>query len=256
MRPPRWLLVASLCALSMAPTKTDAQRRDDEDTGFDLRSLLGGSKDLFIHGGFTTSGRLMLQGAAGGERALKSEDGFNLGAGVGVNILPRVGIRLSYTYTSSNLAFRTDNGDGSNALDISDVGTFQSHVAAIEFIRFMLPARASISPYGSAGFVGTWWVLDEESAFVAAPTGSTELRFGALATIGIQFRMAERVSTRFEAVSSTVRNPFTGNEAFQSLGGATIDEPTRVNRTDFRIVGVYHFGRRELRRPGRGRRSW
>lgn len=253
---PRWLLVASLCALTVAPTGAEAQARDDDDAGFDFRSLLGGTKDLFIHGGFTTSGRLMLQGAVGGERALKSEDGFNLGGGVAVNVLPRVGIRLSYTYTSSNLAFRTDNGDGSNALDISDVGTLQSHVAAIEFVRFMLPARAAITPYGSAGFVGTWWVLDEESAFVAAPTGSTEFRFGALATIGIQFRLAERVSTRFEAVSSSVRNPFTGNEAFQALGGATIDEPTRVNRTDFRIVGVYHFGRRESRRPGRGRRGW
>jgi outer membrane protein W len=259
MRPLRWLVVVSLlCGLTAVPARTAAQARDEEDTGFDvMRALFGAGRNLFVHGGLTTSGRLMLQGAAGGgERALKSEDGFNLGAGVGVDILPRVGIRLSYTYTTGNLAFRTDDGDGSNALDIADVGTLRSHVAAVELIRYMLSTRASITPYGSAGLVGAWWVLDDESGFVAAPTGSTQFRFGALATIGVQLRMAERVSTRFEAVSSSVRNPFTGNESFQAAGGATVDEPTRVNRTDFRLVGVYHFGRREPLRPygGRGRR--
>ena len=163
--------------------------------------------------------------AGGGERALRGEDGFNLGAGVGVDLMPRLGLRLSYTYASSNLAFRTDDGDGSNALDIDDVGKLRSHAAAVEFLRYVLPTRAAITPYGSAGFVGVWWMLDDESAFVVAPTGATQFRFGALATIGLQLRLAERLSTRFEATSSTVRNPFTGNESFQALGGVTVDEP-------------------------------
>jgi opacity protein-like surface antigen len=255
MRTLRWPVFGLMCALTALPSRTQAQaRHEEEDVGRDvMQAMLGSSRNLFVNGGLTTSGRLMLQRpAAGGERALRSEDGFNLGAGVGVDVMPQLGLRLSYTYTSSNLAFRTDDGDGSNALDIDDVGKLQSHAAAVEFIRYVLPARAPITPYGSAGFVGVWWMLDEESALVSAPTGSRQFRFGALATIGLQLRLAERVSARFEATSSTVRNPFTGNESFQSFGGVTVDEPTRVNTTDYRVAGVYYFGRRDER--GRRRR--
>lgn len=255
MRTLRWLVVGLMCASTVLPNGIEAQARDEEDDVDQnvMRAILGSSRNLFINGGLSTSGRLMLQRpAGGGERALRREDGFNVGVGAGVDVMPRLGLRLSYTYTSSNLGFRTDDGDGSNDFDIDDVGKLRSHAASVEFLRYVLSTRAPITPYGSAGFVGVWWILDEESALVAAPTGSTHFRFGALATIGLQLRLAERVSARFEATSSSVRNPFTGNESFQAFGGVTVDEPTRVNTTDFRVAGVYQFGRREER--GRRRR--
>jgi opacity protein-like surface antigen len=255
----RWLVVGVICAFSAAPIPMDAQARDEEEiSGRDvMRTIFGPNWNLFGSGGLSTSGRLLLQRqVGGGERALKGENGFNLGAGAGVDVLPRVGLRLSYTYTSSDLAFRTDNGDGSNALDIEDVGKLRSHVATIEVIRYMLRSRAPITPYGSAGFVGTWWVLDDESASVTAGTGSTQRRFGAVASLGLQLRLSEHFSARLEAASSSVRNPFTGNESFQAFGGVTVDEPTRVNTTDFRVSGVYYLGDADADRfDGRRRRT-
>jgi opacity protein-like surface antigen len=252
-------LVVGVCAFIAAPNMMDAQARDEEEiSGRDLmRTIFGPNWNLFGSGGLSTSGRLLLQRpVGGGERALKRENGFNLGVGAGVDILPRVGLRLSYTYTSSDLAFRTDNGDGSNALDVDDIGKLRSHAAAIEVIRYMLRSRASITPYGSVGFVGAWWMLGDESASVAAGTGSTQFRFGAIASLGLQLRLSENFSARLEAASSSVRNPFTGNESFQAFGGVTVDEPTRVNTTDFRLSGVYYLSDADADRPGwtRGRR--
>ena len=63
--------------------------------------------------------------------------------GAGVDILLRMGFRASYTFTSNKLNFTTDNGDGSDALNMDDVGTIKTHTATIEVMRYMLPAGAT-----------------------------------------------------------------------------------------------------------------
>ncbi|HSL69601.1 MAG TPA: outer membrane beta-barrel protein [Longimicrobiales bacterium] len=239
MRTHPWLVAGMIGGLTIAvPMNSQAQERDEDSI------QLGSNWNLFLHGGLTTHGRFALQRPGiGGERALRTEDGFNIGGGVGVNIMSRMGLRLSYTAGSSDLVFRTDNGDESENLDLDNVGTLQSHVAAIEIVRYVLRSSATINPYGSAGFVGTWWVLDEESQFVAPAGGDTQFRLGAIASLGLQARLTDDLDLRVEAASGSIRNPFTGRDSFRALGGTTIEEPTRVNKTDFRLVGVYNFGR-------------
>ena len=42
--------------------------------------------------------------------------------------------------------------------------------------------------------------------------------------------------------SSSVGNPFTGGHSFRAVSGLNVDEPTTVNKTDYRVGGVYYFG--------------
>jgi hypothetical protein len=153
---------------------------------------------------------------------------------------------MSYTYRSSDLNFRTDNGDGSNALDVDDVAALQTHTAALEVIRYMLPSRAAITPYGSLGVHGTWWVLDEKTPLVTSSGASTRFTVSPLFSFGLQFTASDKWSGRLEATMSGGHNPFAGNKSFRAQGGPAIDEPTGVNRTDFRLAGVYYFSRLEI----------
>jgi opacity protein-like surface antigen len=251
----RWLVVALICSLVVMPTISKAQAADStkeqaQDFVRDvLRALLGPNWNLFAQTGLTTSERFLLQQAvnpADGQRALQSATGFDIGGGAGVDILLRMGFRASYTYASSKLNFKTDNGNGSNALNIDDVGTLKSQTLAVEVIRYMLPWRAAINPYATVGIQGTWWLLDEKSPLVTGSGASTPFSVSPLFSFGAQFKASNRWSARLEAVLSGGRNPFTGNKSFRSFAGPVIDEPTSVGRTDFRLAGVYHFGKPKM----------
>jgi hypothetical protein len=78
---------------------------------------------------------------------------------------------------------------------------------------------------------------------VAAGGSSTQFRFGALASFGVQFKIGGGVHGRLEIASQSVRNPFTGDESFLASGANTIDEPGRVNKTDFRFAILHSFGK-------------
>ena len=260
MRTNRWIGAGMLLLYAAAPMTSNAQATPDAENGVGniFRALFGPNWNVFAHGGLSTNGRFLLQDATsigGGQRALKTEDAFNVGVGAGVDLLPRTGLRLSYTFMNSDLVFRTDKGDGSEIFDVDDGGTLQGHAAAIELLRYMLPPQSFITPYASAGLVGTWWVLDEESGMVAASGGSTQFRLGALASFGFQAALGDGFSARIEVASASVRNPFTGNESFEAFGGSTIDEPGRVNRTDFRLAVLYSFGKRETSYSSNGQRQ-
>lgn len=250
MRKSRWLVAGALLLGAAYPTTSNAQTPQDADNFVSslFRALFGPNWHVYAHGGLTTSSRYMLQDATavgGGERALKSEDAYNVGLGGGVDLLPRTGLRLSYTFMSSDLAFRTDNGDGSEVFDVENGGTLQGHTAALEIVRYMLPSQSIVTPYASAGVLGTWWVLEDESAIVAPIGGSTQFRLGALATFGLQAALGDGFGARLEVQSASVRNPFTGGHSFEAFGGTTIDEPGRVTRTDFRLAVSYMFGKRD-----------
>jgi opacity protein-like surface antigen len=251
----RWLVVALICSLVAMPTISNAQAADStkeqaKDFVRDvLRAILGPDWNLFAHGGFTTGQRFVLQQAVNplaGERSLQSSTGFNVGGGAGVDVLLRMGFRVHYTFASSNLNFRTNNGNGSDVLDIDDVGRIKSHTATLEVMRYMLPARAKITPYGTLGIQTTWWVLDEKSPLVTSSGASTPFSVGPLFAFGMQFKVNDKVSARLETSLTSGHNPFTGNKSFRALSGPTIDEPTSVNHTDFRLAGVYHFGKPKM----------
>jgi len=251
----RWLVVALICSLVAKPTISKAQVADStkehaQDFVHDvLRALLGPNWNLFAQGGVTTSDRFLLQQAVNpsdGQRSLQSATGFSIGGGAGVDILLRTGFRVSYTYASSDLNFRTNNGTGSKALNIDNVGTLKSQTLALDVVRYMLPTRAAITPYGSLGIQGTWWLLDEKSPLVTGVGAATPFSLSPLFSFGVQFKASNKFSGRLEAVLAGGHNPFTGNRAFRSSAGPVIDEPSSVNRTDFRVAAVYHFGRAKL----------
>jgi len=259
----RWLSVALICSFVALPEISKAQipdstkkkakaeakavKEEADDFMHDvLRAILGPNWNLFANGGVTTGQRYELQQAvpaSNGEVALKSAAGFAVGLGGGVDVLLRTGFRVSYTYASRSMNFRTNNGNGSEALDINDVGTLKSNTIALEVMRYMLPSGAAITPYGTVGVQGTWWSLHEKSSLVTS-NGATPFSINPLLSFGVQFKESKRWSVRLDATMGTGHNPFTGKTSFRSLEqGQTIDEPTSVARTDFRVAAVYHFGR-------------
>ena len=239
--------------------QTDKRKEEAEDFVQDVLAVIFGPNwNVGLHGGFSGQGRFLLQRTDFGnqERVLKGENGFNIGIGAGVDILLRSGLRINYTYSSSSLAFDTDNGDGSTGLDADDIGDLSSHTVSGEIIRYMLPARSTFTPYGSVGFVATWWML-EEGGFILAPAGSTQLRFGPLASLGLQLKLGSRWNVRLEGTAANTRNPFTGRDSFVAFAGETIDEPSRVTNRDFRLIAMYNFGKQDVRLPstnGNGKR--
>jgi len=143
-------------------------------------------------------------------------------------------------------ATETGSSAPHDVLDIDDVGTLKTHTAALEVIRYMLPTRAAINPYGTLGIHGTWWVLDEKSPLVTSSGASTPFSISPLFSFGVQFKASDKWSGRLEAALSSGRNPFTGNKSFRAFSGPTIDEPSSVSRTDYRLAGVYHFGKPKM----------
>jgi len=250
----RWLKIALTSALvaplaiSNAQTPTTPKEQAQDFMHDVLGALFTPNWNLFAHGGWATSDRFLLEQAANpadGQRSLESNHGYNVGIGAGIDILLRMGFRGSYTFTSSQLKYRTDNGDGSSLLDVDDVGTLMTHTASLEVMRYMLPSRSSFTPYGTLGIQGTWWALDEKSPLVSSTGASTQFSLSPLFAFGVQFKATDKWSGRFEASLAGGHNPFTGENSFRGLAGPNIDEPTSVSRTDFRFAAVYHFSRQK-----------
>jgi hypothetical protein len=248
-------LAGVLLSVSLLPTSLLAQRgRSADENAHDvLSSVFGPNWNLSVHAGSNNHGRFLLQratlaGGAGGERVLRSHEGFTVGLGAGVDILLHTGVRFGYTYGSTDLVFRTDVGNGSEVLDVDDVGKLESHSVSVELLRYMLPSTASVTPYATVGFVGTWFSLNGELASVD-DTEATQFRTGALAALGLKVELSERFDLRFEAGSGSTRNPFTGRDSYRVQSGTTIEEPTRVSRSSIRFVALYNLGKpdRDLR---------
>ena len=248
------LTSCTILALLVAALPASAQRRDDDHTMGDFaRGLRGPNWNLSINGGTNSTGRFLLQNVGAGQRALRTENGFSVGGNVGVDVLPRMGVRLGYSFGKGDLAFRTDNGDDSDDLD-AKVGDIRSHVASLELIRYLLSTRSSVAPYATAGVIASWWGLDNDAENAVA--GGTQFRLGGTGSVGLRLRATRSLDVRLEAASASVRNPFTGNDSFR-VPGETIDEPSRVSRSTVRLMVGYNFGRSDraqaMRYPPRRR---
>jgi hypothetical protein len=242
-----------LCWAAIAPAGAIAQENGEpEDFVRDvLGAIFGPNWNLSVHGGLTRHGTFLLQRpddatSVDQERAVRTEGGYDIGGAAGVDILLRTGLRLSYTFASADLAFRDYSGDDSGVLDRDELGTLESHVAAVEIIRYMLPPSVAITPYATAGLVGAWWVLEDEAVMIEPTGGRTQFRVGGLVTIGMQANLTDALAVRLEASSASVRNPFTGRESYRANDGTTIDEPGRVGKSDYRFALVYSFGRPKI----------
>ena len=254
----RWVVVALIGSLVATPTIARSQSADstkDRPTDFMrdvVRALFGPNWNVFLQGEAATSDRFLLEQALSpntGQQALQTSTGWGIGAGAGVDILLRTGFRASYTYASSTLNFRTNDGNGSKALDVNDVAKLKAQTLSLELIHYMVPWRASINPYGTIGIHGTWWLLDQKSPLVTGVGAATPFSISPMFSFGVQYRPSHVFSTRLEATLLGGHNPFTGNRSFRSNGGPVIDEPSSVNHTNFRLAAVYYFGRTKLTSP-------
>ncbi len=246
----RWLAVGLICSFAALPTAAKAQTQTQaQDTtnffGDLMRGLAAPNWNVFVHGGVTTGDRFQLLQAvdpAAGQRSLQSQTGWNVGGGLGVDVLLHLGLRATYQFTSNQLNFKTDNGDGSHALDVNDVARIKANTVSLEALRYVMTSRAPVSPYGGFGVQFTWWSLDEKSALVTSNGAGTPLSISPVATFGVQGRASDHWSGRLEAVLTGGHNPFTGNKSFRSLAGPIIDEPGSVSMASYRLAVVYHFG--------------
>lgn len=248
----RWLCLGLACSLA-GSTIARAQATDTTGKESDnfLRDLMHGlvtgpNWNMFVQGGLTNSERFLLQQTtvpAVGQRSLQTAAGYNVGAGFGVDLLLHLGLRASYTFASSDMDYRTDNGNGSSNLNVDNVARLKSHTVTVEALRYMLTTRSVISPYGGLGIQATWWALDEKSPLVTSSGAGTPFGMSPLFSFGVQAKASNHWSGRLEAIMAGGHNPFTGNTSFQSNGGQTIDEAGSVNQTSFRLAVVYHFGR-------------
>jgi hypothetical protein len=203
-----------------------------------------------VHGGLSRFGRFLLEEpdedpSDRSQREVTGETGFAIGGWVGATFLPRTDIRLSFTHTSTDLVYRDDTGTGLDGLDLDGIGDLASEVLTLELTRYLVPEDSKFSPYAGAGFLATWWVLDEASTGVQSPTGSTQFRWGGMATLGVQVRVSSALRLRVEAATASSRNPFKGSDSFVTASGHTIDEPNRVSKTDYRLGLAYFFGHRD-----------
>jgi len=241
----RWLLVSLICSFVAVPTIARSQADTTNLIHNIMHGFAGPNWNVFANGGVTTGERFLLVQAldpAAGQRSLQTAAGWNVGGGVGVDLLPQIGVRLGYAFTSSNMNYRTNNGNGSSALDIDDVARLKANTVSLDALKYMLGSRAMVSPYGSVGLQMTWWSLDQKSNLVSSNGAGTPFSISPLVTFGVQVKAATHWSGRLEAVMAGGKNPFTGKSSFQSTAGPTIDEPTSVNSNSFKLAAVYHFG--------------
>jgi opacity protein-like surface antigen len=214
-----------------------------------------------LHGGAGTFGNLLLQQTPLGAVAVRANRSFAFGGGGGFDIDANSQIALDYTYTGSQMQYRDWRGIGSNLLDVSGIGKLTSNVVAVSANHYFVGSRSLVSPYAGFGVAGAWSHASPDvvpaSVFVNAPTqflqtagGSQKFGFGATANLGAQVRLTQEFFARLEWNTINTPNPFNGNRAVQSPSFITYDQPSRVQKNEWRVAAAYYFGKQA---PGQQR---
>jgi len=250
------LLTGLLCLNIATPRGAAAQQKQEKEEAEDfmkdvVKGIFGPNWNMYLMGGVSTGSRYILQrpvvatGVIAGEQSVETKTGYNFGIGMGGDYLLRQGYRFYYLYGKNDIKFRTNNGDGSSNLDVNTNASLHSNTIGIDLIRYLLPSRAMITPYGTLGVLGNWYGLDS-SPLVQAPGGSTQFSLGANVGFGLQLRAWQQLGLRLEASSLTIGNPFTGKSSFRVPAAVAIpfDEPSSIGRWDYRLVGTYYFQKR------------
>jgi outer membrane protein W len=184
----------------------------------------------------------LLQTTQLGERAVRAERGVAWGLGTGFDVGDKLGLRLGWSYTNSNMEFRDFNGTGSDLLDVEDIGKLKTNIASLDVVHYFVGSRSLISPYAGAGVAGVWSGLAPQGDFLATPGGSQQFHWGLDASVGVQVRVIEKLFGRAEWATMGSHNPFNGNRSYRAVNGVNIDEPTRINKTEWRLAATYYFG--------------
>jgi hypothetical protein len=198
-----------------------------------------------LSGNLATSryGTFLMQNTPAGERALRGERHLGWGLASGFDITDKLGLRLGWTYTNTNMHFKDFSGTGSDLLDVEDLGKLKSNIAALDVVHYFVGSRSLIAPYAGAGVAGVWSSLSPESAALITPGGSQQFHMGINANVGVQVRFIPQLFGRVEWNTMGTRNPFNGNRSYKTTVGDTFDEPSRVSKTEWRFAAAYYLGK-------------
>lgn len=243
-----WGLAVALAALAVAPDAAHGQRDEEP---YRYRWYFG-LRDVTFQGyaGIADHGRFLLQALdfdlldVVPQRKLTGSTSFAWGLAVEARVVPRTRARLMFNWTRPDLEFEDDTGLDLDLFDIDDIGELTSTTLGIELLRFMLPEWRRFNAYAGAGFIITWWSLDDTGSdplLLAVDEGQT--RFGGSAILGLQYRTSRRFAFRLEAATLAAGNPFSGEDSFVPTSGFTIDEPSNVRQTNLRLILAYTVGR-------------
>ncbi|MDX1531727.1 MAG: hypothetical protein R3362_09395, partial [Rhodothermales bacterium] len=187
-----------------------------------------------VFGGVSTYGRFLEQridmGDAFRDRELRARPGLSLGLAGTYRLAAKTGVRLGFTYTTSELEYFDDTGDDRDVLDSGAGANIASVVGAAEVVQYFLEGEGTVVPYAVAGVSGVLWTLDPEGDIVAAGGEDSALRIGGVTGVGLEVRPNEQFLVRVEINAATLGNPFDGPTSFgvEDAGETVFDEPDIV----------------------------
>jgi opacity protein-like surface antigen len=217
----------------------------------DMVTALTDASRWSLSGNLATNryGTFLMQNVEGGERALRGDNHFGWGLGAGFDITDKLGLRLGWTYTNTNMQFKDYSGGGSDFLDSDDLGKLKSNIAALDVVHYFVGSRSLIAPYAGAGVAGVWSSLGPDGPALITPGGSQQFHMGINANVGVQVRVIPQLFGRVEWNTMGTRNPFNGNRSYKATNGITFDEPSRINKTEWRFAAAYYFAEPDKKQP-------
>lgn len=223
----RRIVLSAAVAVSLALTlaaPASAQSGDQE-------KETGPAWEAAVFGGGTLVGEFVEQRtAAGVERELTGSSSAFFGASLGLRAFEETEVRVTAALAPTELEFQDDDAlTATDAADAPALADLDVRLLGVEGSQFLTSAGATVTPYLTAGLVGTVWSLDAGPGSPVSPgaDGSdTQFEVGALTGAGVRLNLASRWSVEIEARRYTIGNPFDGSDAF-ALEGDTFDEPGR-----------------------------
>jgi hypothetical protein len=164
-----------------------------------------------------------------------------LGLAAGFDITDKLGMRLGWTYTNTNMQFKDYSGTGSDFLDSDDLGKLKSNIAALDVVHYFVGSRSLSrrTPVPALPACGRHSVpraaAHHPRRLAAVPHGHQCERRRADSDHPSDVR-AHRVEHHGDA------EPIHGNRSYKSTVGDTFDEPSRINKTEWRFAAAYYFG--------------
>ena len=193
-----------------------------------------------VNGGAAMFSRFLEQRVDGVERELTAEAAPTVSVAVGYQPWEKAAIRISGSFVPAKLEYKTDIGNGSTALDATDLGKINVVTLGVEVVRFVSLPVGPFRPYGSAGVLASIWAMDTESLAPGevAPQGDGLLRLGAITRVGLQLNATPQFSVRLEINSLTTGSPFDGKDSFRLVDGETVFDESEVSSIRQLMLGL------------------
>jgi hypothetical protein len=239
------MLVLACGVAAATPVGAQQQSTTNDSYVTEMVNALTDASRWSLSGNVATSRyeSFLMQNVPGGERTLHGNRHFGWGLGTGLDVSDKLGVRLGWSYTNTNMQFKDYSGSGSELLESDDLGKLKSNIAALDVVHYFVGSRSLLAPYAGAGLAGVWSSLGPQGPDLITPGGSQQFHLGINANVGLQVRVIELLFGRVEWNTMGTRNPFNGNRSYKTTVGDTFDEPTRVAKTEWRFAAAYYFAK-------------